>query len=163
MNNTFYPSKPITLPVSYFSKKDPRAIIPSYKSEKAAACDLYLIDDHIINANSTKIVPLGLIAIPPYGYHWNIYLRSSTGIRYPGLILSNCIGVIDSDYCGPEDELKLILRNTSNTNYQLASYERLAQMELVQNTRPDIRELDYEELQRRYRQSRGGLGSTGSR
>lgn len=142
-----------------FCKLHPDAVIPEYKTEKSACCDLYLCRSVHIKPWETTLVPLGLIAVPPQGSHWEIYLRSSTPIKYPGLHLANGTGIIDEDYQGPNDELALLLENESNEIIELPKHSRIAQMKLEINVRPaTIEEIAYEQLGQR--QSRGGFGST---
>jgi dUTP pyrophosphatase len=144
---------------AFFIKIHPDAMIPTYGTELSACCDLSLPENHYIWPSYTNIYPTGLIAIPPQGWHWQIYLRSSTPTKYPGLILANHVGIVDSDYCGLEDELKLILSNIGERELFIPQHVRIAQMRLVPNARPEIRELSYEEA--KLGRSRGGFGSTG--
>lgn len=153
---------------AYFAKLDERAIIPKYQTELSAACDIHILDDISIELSEVVIARTGLICVPPQGYHWEVKLRSSSPIKYPGLALANGEGLIDSDYCGPEDELKLLLTN----RYIESSYEspitirtiripagtRIAQMQLAHNIHPtEIQEISINELKH---VSRGGFGST---
>ena len=145
---------------AYFAKLYPEAILPKYSSDLAACCDLYIPRLEYIDAQQEKLIGLGLVAIPPIGWHWHIYLRSSTPWKYTGLELMNYVGIIDGDYCGPDDELKLSLRNTGDTNsILLVPGTRIAQMRLVQNAQALIEEIPYDQIAER--RSRGGLGSTG--
>jgi len=146
---------------AYFVKKHPDAIPPVFKSRLAACADISLYEHLTLRPREYLIVPTGLIVVPPSGYHFHVYLRSSAPVKYPGLILCNSVGIIDSDYIGPDDELKLILLNQStNATIQIPAKTRVAQMRLVKNIKPSIfKELTYEQVQAR--QSRGGFGSTG--
>jgi dUTP pyrophosphatase len=145
---------------AYFVKLHKDARIPEYKTAGSAACDLIIPQDFTLLPRAFELIGTGLICVPPPGYHWHIYLRSSAPMKYPGLILANCVGIIDSDYCGPQDELKLILLNQAYDRVlHFPAGVRIAQMRLVQNLRPSkIKEMSYEELRQR---SRGGFGSTG--
>lgn len=145
---------------AYFVKLHTNAIIPKFGSHQAAGCDLYLPDPVTLDPYEYKIIPLGIIAIPPEGWHFMIYLRSSAPIRYPGLILMNHVGIIDSDYIGPQDEIKLALSNYNRDNtLSIKAGERIVQMCLVENVRPEIEEIMYDQIT--FRRSRGGFGSTG--
>ena len=57
---------------------------------------------------SPVLLPLGIGMRLPKGYEAVLLPRSST-FKYYGSIVSNSQGVIDSTYCGPEDEWKLPL------------------------------------------------------
>lgn len=146
---------------AYFVKLHADAIVPSYESRLAACCDVHTLEETILRPREFLLVKTGLVCLPPEGWHWQVYLRSSAPIKFPGLLLANHVGIIDSDYCGPEDELKLILLNqTQNRTLVIPKQTRVAQMRLVQNARPtEIVEATYEQL--RVRRSRGGFGSTG--
>lgn len=156
---------------AYFKRISEGATLPSYGTDEAACCDLYLSEELQLDAGQTAFGHTGLVAIPPKGYHWQIYLRSSAPRNHPGLILANHVGIVDSDYSGPEDEIKLLLTNMSMNHIYLSKGERVAQMRLVENVRPEIEELkDSEEKDEgtgRRRgaglrsRSRGGFGSTG--
>lgn len=144
-----------------FIRTNPAATIPTFGHEDDVCCDLYLPEEFIIQPHSFRKVPLGLIALPPDGYHFQIYLRSSTPIRYPGLILGNHVGIVDPSFVGPQDELTLLLYNSSGEMIKLKQEERIAQLRLVKNLRATIRELSYEEYRGLERRNRGGCGSTG--
>lgn len=137
------------------------AIIPKYESRLAACCDVHTLEDTVLRPREYLLVRTGLVCVPPEGWHWQLYLRSSTPIKFPGLILANCVGIIDSDYIGPEDELKLILLNqTVDRTLVIPKQTRVCQMRLTQNARPNqMLEATHEQIQ--LRRSRGGFGSTG--
>lgn len=164
----------ITKQPARFLKLHPDAVIPEYKTKDSACCDITVIEDVELYPSETKLARTGLVCVPPEGFHWQVYLRSSAPLKFPGLILANSVGIIDSDYCGPEDELKLILGNTRETPsvdllgsfpsaaiISIKAGTRIAQIRLVENIRPQfIEEVTYERL--RLCQNRGGFGSTGS-
>lgn len=148
---------------AFYYKKNPDAIAPKYKSELAAGADIALPQDIKIQPREVNVYKTGLVLVPPKGWHWHAYLRSSIPLKYPGLILANCVGIIDSDYCGPDDELGLILLNQSaDIEYSIEAGTRIAQVMLMPNVRPtQFKELTNEQISRR--RSRGGFGSTGSK
>ena len=143
----------------YFTKIHEDAILPTYGTPNSAACDLYLIEDTSILAGTVALARTGIVAKAPIGYHWELVLRSSTPMRYPGLIQANGIGIIDSDYCGAEDEIKIPLLNTNTTRWLLLKKgTRVAQLILRENFQPEIEEVPIENWNSN---SRGGFGSTG--
>jgi dUTP pyrophosphatase len=145
---------------AYFVKLHTNATIPKFGSRLAAGADLYLPNPVILRPREYELISLGIIAIPPEGWHFMIYLRSSAPVRYPGLTLMNHVGIIDSDYTGPNDEIKLALLNHSVDNtLRINAGERIAQMCLVEDVRPNIEEITYDQVA--FRRSRGGFGSTG--
>ncbi len=54
--------------------------------------------------------PASSIAVPD-GHFLAIFARSSTPLKR-GLVVANGVGVIDSDYCGPADEVKIQVLNS---------------------------------------------------
>lgn len=146
---------------AHFVKLHKDAVIPTYKSRLAACCDVQNIEEVMLRPREYLLVRTGLVCIPPEGWHWQVYLRSGTPLKYPGLILANCVGIIDGDYTGPEDELKLILLNqTVDRTLVIPKHTRVCQMRLTQDARPTkMVEATHEQIQ--LRRSRGGFGSTG--
>jgi len=143
-----------------FVKLLPQVRLPQYKTELSVACDIYMPELTVLEPSQQVSARTGLICVPPRGYHAAIYLRSSTGLNYPGLTLVNAVGLIDGDYVGPEDELRLLLHNSSNNKYVIPAQSRLVQLKLEQLIQPTIiEEIKKDELQ--FRQNRGGFGSTG--
>lgn len=111
-----------------FLKLDPTAKIPR-RVESSIGLDLYLLKSVVISPGEFKTVGVGLVAIPPVGYHFEIVLCSSVLKKCPGLILVNHL--IDPNYCGPEDEIELVFCNTSEFGkYEIANEEPIVQLVL---------------------------------
>jgi dUTP pyrophosphatase len=91
---------------------DPRATIPAYQTQGAAAFDLSTIEDAVVPAHGTAYLRTGLVFGIPQEHVMLIFPRSSL-FKKMGLRLGNQTGVIDADFCGPEDEC-LIPRGTSH-------------------------------------------------
>jgi dUTP pyrophosphatase len=89
-------------------KTDPRATVPSFATPGSAGFDLATLEDVIIYPGETALARTGLVIQAPAYHMLMIVPRSSTFKRY-GLWLGNTVGIVDEDYCGPEDELKLYL------------------------------------------------------
>jgi dUTP pyrophosphatase len=143
-----------------FAKTRKDAIIPSYADKDAAGMDVYIPGSDFYNfpGNSANVINTGIIAVPPLGYHLEMVLRSGVASKKPGMMLGNSIGIIDSNYCGPLDELKIILVNTSPNSYQFEGGQRICQLILRENLHPEIEEISIQDVVNR---NRGGLGSTG--
>lgn len=144
----------------YFCKTHSEAIAPSYESTEAACMDIATYLSVHLMPGETSVVPTGLIMVPPKGYHLHLYLRSSTPMvhKYPGLVLANHVGIIDSDYVGKADEIKAILRNDGDKAIMIPAGKPFLQMRLVRNIKPSrIKEISLDSLTRK---TRGGLGST---
>lgn len=133
----------------------PSASIPSYATAGAAAFDLAASEPVTIAPGEVALVPTGLaIAVPP-GMFLGIFARSSTPLKR-GLMVANGVGVIDSDYCGPEDEVKIAAINVSKTPVRVAPGDRIAQGILL-----PAPQVEFIEVDRLSAVSRGGFGSTG--
>ncbi len=81
-------------------------------------------------------------------------LRSSTPLR-KGLLIPNGVGIIDQDYCGEGDELKIQVFNFREEAVTVARGERIAQGIFIPVMRVCWDEVD------EMGQGRGGFGSTG--
>lgn len=128
---------------------------PSYATYGSVAFDLGSSQDLIIKPKEVCLVPTGLIIRVPKGYFLMLAARSSTPLK-KGLVLLNGIGVIDQDFCGPEDEIKLQVFNYTDSVVQVKKGERLAQGIFV----PFARAL-WKPLKKFKNKTRGGFGSTG--
>ncbi len=135
------------------------AVIPKAATSGSAGMDLYacLDSDVTIKSGERVLVPTGIaIALESNAYVAYIYARSGLAIK-SGITLSNCVGVVDSDYRG---EVKVGLINLSDKDYTVTNGERIAQMVIAPVIMPEIEEV--EELDETERAA-GGFGSTGKR
>ncbi|MEK7187675.1 MAG: dUTP diphosphatase, partial [Patescibacteria group bacterium] len=71
--------------------------------------------------------------------------------------LANGVGIIDQDFHGPEDELKLVAYNFSDKPVVIEKGDRLGQGMFV-----PIEKVEWEEVAKIKDTSRGGFGSTGT-
>lgn len=134
---------------------DPSLPLPSYGTQGAAGFDLYSRVDAKISPSDIALLPSNLIIRVPDGFVLLVTLRSSTP-RRKGLIMPNGVGVIDSDYCGPSDEIAIQVMNMSDSTAKVERGERLAQGLLV-----PIATCTWIEVDAAHRPDRGGFGSTG--
>lgn len=132
----------------------PDAVIPQYQTKGSAGFDFHLVEDVSIPPNSLAFLPTGLVIRAPDNYMLMTAPRSSTFKRY-GLKLANSIGIVDSDYSGNEDELKLYVHNTRSETVRLNKGDRIAQGVFVRIAQISFKEVDD------MGDSRGGWGSTG--
>ena len=128
--------------------------LPTYGTGGAAAFDLAAAEDIDIPPHQIKLVGTGLVIAVPEGYFLGIFARSSTPLKR-GLMVANGVGVLDSDYCGPADELKVQLLNITDAPISVKAGDRLAQGIILQSPRVEFVEADATAP------SRGGFGSTG--
>jgi dUTP pyrophosphatase len=140
-------------------KLNENAVIPKAATMGSAGMDLYacLDGDITLKPNERVLIPTGIaIALESNAYVAYIYARSGLAIKN-GITLSNCVGVVDSDYRG---EVKVGLINLSDKDYTVVNGERIAQMVIAPVIIPEVSEV--EELDETERNA-GGFGSTGKR
>jgi dUTP pyrophosphatase len=134
-------------------KLDPNAVIPSYSKVGDAGMDLTISN---IKENTSFSITYGFgIAMEiPKGYVGLVFPRSS--VRNQDLILSNCVGVIDSGYRG---ELQATFKKTQgldSISYNVG--ERGVQIIILPY--PEVFMTEVPELSNTER-GEGGFGSTG--
>ena len=78
--------------------------------------DLYCAQDMTLKAGDFALVPLGVSMQLPEGYEARTAPRSSTFKRW-GLLQANSVGIIDNSYCGTNDEWKLPVYATRDTQF----------------------------------------------
>ncbi len=81
--------------------------------------------------------------------------RSSTP-RKKGLLIPQGIGIIDQDFHGPEDEIKMQFFNFTDASVTVERGERVGQATFV-----PIQKVEWDEMTENNAESRGGYGSTG--
>jgi dUTP pyrophosphatase len=72
-------------------------------------------------------------------------------------VCPHSIGVIDQDYCGPDDEILIQVQSISETPITVERGERIAQGIFVK-----VEQANWEEVDDHGAVSRGGFGSTGT-
>ena len=133
----------------------PSVALPQYESEGAAAFDLAAAEDLEIPPGEVALVPTGLVVEVPQGMFLAIFARSSTPLKR-GLMVANGVGVVDADYCGATDEVKIAVLNFRTAAVQVRAGDRIAQGIILPAPR-----VVWEETGEVARASRGGFGSTG--
>ncbi len=128
--------------------------LPEYKTKGAVAFDFYSREAKIIAPGEDTLLPSNLIIEVPENHTLIITPRSSTSIK-KGIEFRN-IGVIDCDFHGPNDEIKLHVHNFTKVPVIIARGDRIAQGLIV----PIIR-AEWEEVAQIKDSSRGAFGSTG--
>jgi dUTP pyrophosphatase len=136
-------------------KLNENAVIPSYAKDGDAGMDL--VATSIISNTSTQITyGIGLALEIPKGFVGLIFPRSS--VRKTRLMLSNCVGVVDSGYRG---ELQATFNKINNDSVSENDYkvgDRIAQIMIIPH--PEIQFEEADELSDTER-GEGGFGSTG--
>lgn len=134
-------------------KLNPNAVVPSYSKVGDAGMDL-TITREIENTSFSVSYGFGIAMEIPSGYVGLVFPRSS--VRNQDLILSNCVGVIDSGYRG---ELQATFKKTNgldSVKYKVG--ERGAQIIILPY--PQVFMTEVPELSNSER-GEGGFGSTG--
>jgi len=132
--------------------------LPLYATDGAAGMDLLAAigDDETITLSPGKreFVPTGLSMALPNHYEAQIRPRSGLAAKH-GVTVLNTPGTIDCDYRG---EVKVILINLGDTDFEIKRGERIAQMIIAPVTQAQLISVDeLDDTQR----GTGGFGSTG--
>ena len=128
--------------------------LPEYKSKGAVAFDITICENATIAPGKAAFLPTGLIIQVPEGQVLVLAPRSST-FKKKGLRLGNTLGIIDQDFCGPEDELLIHLWNPGTEPVSVAAGERIVQGLFLPFTH-----IEWDEGEP-LGKTRGGWGSTG--
>jgi dUTP pyrophosphatase len=129
--------------------------LPRYESDHAAAFDLAAADDVVVEPRRVALVPTGLVVEVPAGMFLGVFARSSTPLKR-GLMVANGVGVIDPDYCGPADEVKIAVMNFTDAAVTVRRGDRIAQGIFLAAPR-----VTWDEADQLREASRGGFGATG--
>ena len=79
--------------------------LPAYETDGSVGFDLLARADTVIAPQTIGLIPGNIIVEVPKGYMLMVASRSSTP-RKKGLMKPHGIGVVDQDFCGPQDECK---------------------------------------------------------
>jgi len=138
-------------------RKDPRARLPERTSEGAVGFDLFALEDQEIPPAEPTFIRTGLVIKASKPYAMFVFPRSSL-FRKKGLLFPHSAGIIDFDYCGEEDELKILVLNLKPEPVWVSAGERIAQLVLI-SVATEVKLQEVSEPPRAV--SRGGFGSTG--
>lgn len=147
------------------------AIIPMYATPGSGCFDLHALIQHVHVSETQISVPgdpvhvagepiifrTGLAMEIPPGYVLEIYSRSGHGFKN-NVRLSNCVGIIDSDYRG-EIMVKMVQDTDAGAEMVVRHGDRIAQAKLV--VAPKVGFTLVEDLGETERGT-GGFGSTGT-
>jgi dUTP pyrophosphatase len=141
----------MTIPIARIDQSLP---LPRYFTSGSVAFDLYARTAVKIPPRTIALVPTNVVIQVPRGYALFVAARSSTPLK-KGLMLANGIGVIDQDYCGEKDEIKVQVYNFTERTVTVKKEERIAQGILVKIEKAEFKENAFKRI------SRGGFGTTG--
>ncbi len=142
----------VEIPIKYFSD----AIEHIQKIDVGDWIDLRAAENVVLRSGEYKLIRLGVGMILPEGYEAHVVPRSSTFKNF-GIIQANSFGVIDNSYSGDADEWHfpaIALRDTS-----IRIGDRICQFRIMRKQPP----IDFLTVDRLNTESRGGIGSTGTR
>src|SRR5512147_778097 len=120
---------------------DPSVPLPRYETAGAAGFDLAARQDMTVAPGAVTLVPTGLVIRVPPQHFLGIFARSSTPLKR-GLMVANGVGIVDSDYCGPADEIKIEVFNFTSAPVDIKRGDRLAQGVVLPYVRADWVEED---------------------
>lgn len=136
----------------------PTAKLPTYGTPGSGCFDFYIDSASAPKKHKTDpnamLYGTGLAFQIPKGKVLMIYSRSGHGFK-DGVRLSNCVGVIDSDY---RQEVMISLRTDSPELKEYNAGERIAQGMIIDA--PKVKFCEVDQLNETSRS--GGLGSTGA-
>ena len=129
--------------------------LPKRSTSKSAGYDIKSIEEYTIKPGESKAIKTGLKVCMNDDEVFYIFDRSSLGFKYD-ICLSNCVGVIDSDYYNNEDNeghfsIKLI--NHGNKDFEVKIGDRIAQGIFMKYLTVDNEE-------KITKKRKGGIGST---
>lgn len=127
-------------------------VLPYYATEDSAGLDCTVHENGVVNDGTTYQCKLGFAVEIPKGYVGLLFPRSSIKDRI-NLLMSNSVGVIDSDYRG---EVMAHFATTGQLPYNVG--ERCCQLIIIPY--PKIQVIQADELSTTAR-GENGHGSTG--
>lgn len=132
------------------------AVVPCYKTAGAAGADVCALlgDKVVLKPGERTTLPTGLFFEIPQGYEIQVRPRSGLAAKN-GVTVLNTPGTIDSDYRG---ELKVILINLGDSDFEISSGDRIAQIVVAPVTLGNF--IQVESISETERGT-GGFGSTG--
>jgi dUTP pyrophosphatase len=133
--------------------------LPAYETAGAAGMDLRAAvpEDRplILPPGKRALVPTGLVLEIPDGYEGQVRPRSGLAFKH-GITCLNTPGTVDSDYRG---EVKVLLVNLGNDDFEVTRGMRIAQIVFTEVTRAKVEERSLSGATGR---GSGGFGSTGT-
>lgn len=140
--------------IKKLSSESIQGLTPTYGTDGAAAFDFYTPHDVEFDGWADETIRTGIAMEIPPGYALLLFSRS--GQTKENVRLTNCVGVIDSDYRG-----EIFIKLTKDNPYTLTKYpagSRIAQGIIIPIPRVEFVEVS--ELSETTR-GEGGFGSTG--
>ena len=130
--------------------------LPAYETFASAGMDLRadLTETVTIASMGRELIPTGLYMELPLGFEAQIRPRSGLALKH-GISVLNSPGTIDADYRG---EIKILLINFSDSTFEIANGDRIAQMIISKHEQVNWEEV---EILTETVRGAGGYGHTG--
>ena len=130
--------------------------LPGYATIASAGMDLRANLDIPVTLEPLQrtLIPTGLFIELPVGYEAQVRPRSGLAVKH-GITVLNTPGTIDADYRG---EIKVILVNLSEENYEIKDGERVAQLVIGAHVQAEWEEVA---ILNETDRGAGGFGHTG--
>ena len=143
--------------IKFINKSD--NINPIYAKEGDSGFDLRADESGLLKPMERKLVSTGLYFELPDGYE--LQIRPRSGLAYKkGITVLNSPGTVDTGYRG---EIKVLLINLSNEDFNWEKGERIAQGVISPRVSTDYGGLvEVKEINKSER-GEGGFGSTGTK
>ncbi len=137
--------------VKYHADIEPLKFIPG-----GDWVDLRCAETVDMKAGEYRPISLGISMKLPEGYEGRVLPRSSTFKKW-GILMVNSMGVMDESYCGEDDIWYFIALATRDTHIEKG--ERICQFRIERKMPP----IAFETVTHMQDESRGGIGSTGTK
>ena len=144
----------VTIPqinIRYFDDSMPRL---EFIQGKSNWIDLRAAKDISYKTGDFFLIPLGIAMQLPEGYEAHVIPRSSTFKNY-GLIQTNSFGLIDTSYCGNNDQWFMPV--LAMRDGEIKKYDRVCQFRIMES----MKAVAFKEVIELVGNDRGGHGSTG--
>lgn len=121
--------------------------------------DVYAAEDVFIPVGVSHRIRLGFALELPEGYEAHLAPRSSTFDKW-GIILANHVGVIDTSYCGDNDEWlfnAICLKPSLSYGTFIHKGDKIGQFRIMRSQEP----IEFNTVEHLENADRGGFGTTG--
>tara|TARA_R110002126_G_scaffold122657_15_gene264522 strand:+ start:157 stop:693 length:537 start_codon:yes stop_codon:yes gene_type:complete len=132
--------------------------VPQSGTGRAAGDDVSTPYPFILKKGEKHLVDTGLIIKIPRGFCILVLPRSGLACKQD-IIVPNSPGLIDGDYAGEEDYIKVMLRNTGDEDRSFEAGDRLCQFLYIPYMSPSYDQQDSPDFSGD--NSRGGFGDSG--
>ncbi|MEK7496213.1 MAG: dUTP diphosphatase [Patescibacteria group bacterium] len=125
---------------------------PTYANHDDAGLDLYSAENFVLKPGERRAIETGVKMEIPEGYVGLVWDKSGLAVNDG---IKTMAGVVDAGYRG---EIKIVLINLSNQNFEIKKGQKIAQMLIQKIEHPKIEIVEFLNESNR---GEGGFGSTG--